>query len=63
MCYSQVPEIRIKRDSIADWIPNSVLVNFEIMRAPFRFLHVNNLKRVPLDYDLCFYRMAFLLPE
>jgi hypothetical protein len=33
------------------------------MHAPFHFLHVDNLKRALLYYYLCFYRMAFFLPE
>jgi hypothetical protein len=33
------------------------------MFAAFCFLHVNDLKAVPLYYNLRFYRMAFFLPE
>ena len=61
--YSHIPKITVKRNGIADGFSNSVFVNVKIMYAAFCLLYVNNLKAVPLYYDLCFYRVAFFLPE
>ena len=52
--YSQVSEIAVKRNGIADGFSDAILVNLKIMLAAFCLLYVNDLKAVPLCYDLCF---------
>jgi hypothetical protein len=52
--YSQKSKIGINRDGIADGFPNGIPVNLKIMFAAFCFLHVNDLKAVPLYYYLRF---------
>jgi len=61
--YSQVSEIGVKRNGITHRFSNGIFVNLKIMFAAFGFLYVNDLKALPLYYDLRFYRVAFFLPE
>ena len=51
---SQVSTISVKRNGSANRFSNGILVNFKIMFAAFCFLYVNDLKAVPLYYDLRF---------
>ena len=52
--YSKISKIGINRNRTANGFPNGVFKYFEIMFATFRFLHIDDLKAVPLYDNLRF---------
>jgi hypothetical protein len=63
LLYTQVSKIGVKRNGIADGLPDGVFVDLKIMFTAFRFLYVNDLTAVTLYYNLRLQCVAFFLPE